>query len=171
MITVDDARDIAKHHLHTLGEGLTLFVDPIISGDYGWVFTYQSTAFVETNEIGHALGGNAPLLVDRSHGRVFTLGTAYELSRYVEMYECFGDPHAVPGPTLELCGAKVGADRVLATKEIKAHTQLGLKEAKGVVDACVEGAEPILVCADPETAEKLARELAAAGFDVTQLAL
>lgn len=171
MITIEIARDIAKRHVDTLGAGLTLFDDPITSGDYGWVFTYQSTAFIETNDIGHALGGNAPLLIDRSEGRVVTLGTAYEVSRYVDMYQRFGDPHAEPGPSLMLCGVGAGADRMRATREIKAHGQMGLKEAKDAVEACADGTKPIVECADPETAERLASKLAAAGFDVRQLAL
>ncbi|WP_171181802.1 ribosomal protein L7/L12 [Ruegeria sp. HKCCD8929] len=171
MITVDAASEIAKRHVQTLGEDLTLFEKPITFGDYGWVFSYQSNAFIETNDISDALAGNAPILIDSDQGQVFTLGTAYDVSRYVQMYQRFGDPHAEPGPSLELCGWRTGANKVMATKEIKKHTQLGLKDAKGAVDACLHGSKPIVKCADPETADLLAQKLSAIGFDTRHLAL
>ncbi len=170
MITVDAAREIAERHIKTLGENLTLFEKPITFGDYGWVFSYQSTAFIETNDILDALAGNAPILVDSDQGQVFTLGTAYEVSRYVQMYQRFGDPHAEPGSALELHGWKAGANKVMATTQIKAHTELGLKDAKGVVDACLDGNKPIVRCVDPKSAEILAHKLSAVGFKIRQLA-
>lgn len=170
-ITADAAREIAERHIRTLGDDLTLLEEPVTSGDYGWVFSYQSIAFIETNDLRDALAGNAPILVDSNRGRVFTLGTVHEVYRYVHMYQRFGDPHAEPGPTLELRDWRTGAEEVVATREIRAYTQLGLKEAKRAVDACLDGKKPLLQCADPETAEVLARKLIAAGFQVRQLAL
>lgn len=171
MITVNAAREIAKRHVQSLGEDLTLFEIPITFGDYGWVFSYQSNAFIETNDISDALAGNAPILIDSDQGQIFTLGTAYEVSRYVHMYQRFGDPHAEPGLSLELCGWRKGANKVMATKEIKEHTQLGLKDSKGMVDACLGGDKPIVQCADPKSAETLAHKLRAAGFEIRHLAL
>jgi hypothetical protein len=171
VITVDVAREIAKRHVQSLGEDLTLFEKPITFGDYGWVFSYQSKAFIETYEISDALVGNAPLLIDSDQGQIFTLGTAYEVSRYVHMYQQFGDPHAQPGSSLKLCGWRKGANKVMATKEIKEHTQLGLKDAKGAVDACLDGNTPIVQCADPDGAEMLAHKLSAIGFEIRHLAL
>jgi len=171
VITVDAAREIAKRHVQSLGEDLTLFEKPITFGDYGWVFSYQSNAFIKTNDISDALVGNAPILIDSDQGQIFTLGTAYEVSRYVYMYQRFGDPHAEPGSSLELCGWRKGANKVMATKEIKEHSQLGLKDAKGVVDACLDGNKPIVQCADPASAKILAHKLSTNGFEIRHLAL
>jgi ribosomal protein L7/L12 len=87
------------------------------------------------------------------------------------MYQQFGDPHAQPGSSLKLCGWRKGANKVMATKEIKEHTQLGLKDAKGAVDACLDGNTPIVQCADPDGAEMLAHKLSAIGFEIRHLAL
>lgn len=170
MITVNAAREIAKRHVQSLGEDLTLFEMPITFGDYGWVFAYQSNAFIETNDISDALAGNAPILIDSTQCQVFTLATAYAVEKYVHMYQRFGDPHAEPGSSLEICGWSNRADKVMATKEIKTHTQLGLKDAKGAVDACLGGDKPIVHCADPTSAETLAQKLNAVGFEVRHLA-
>ena len=171
MITVDAAREIAKRHVQSFGEDLTLLEKPVTFGDYGWVFSYQSKAFIETNDLRDALAGNAPILIDRDQGQIFTLGTAYDVSRYVQMYQRFGDPHAEPGSSLELYGCRKGANKVMATKQINEHTQLGLKDAKGAVDACLDGNTSIVQCADPESAEMLAHKLSAVGFDIRHLAL
>ena len=171
MITLDAAREIAKRHVQTLGENLTLFEKPITFGDYGWVFSYESTAFIETNDIHDALAGNAPILIDSDQGQIFTLGTAYKVSRYVHMYQRFGNPHAEPGSSLELHGWRTGANTVMATTEIKAHTELGMKDAKGVVDACLDGNKPVVQCVDLKTAEILAHKLSAVGFKIRHLAL
>ncbi|SFJ69974.1 ribosomal protein L7/L12 [Jannaschia pohangensis] len=171
MITIDAAREIAKRHVQSLGEDLMLFDKPITFGDYGWVFSFQSKVFIETNDIRDALVGNAPILVDSDKGQIFTLGTAYEVSKYINIYQRFGDPHAEPGSFVELSGWSEGANKVMATKIIKELTQLGLKDAKGAVEACLEGQRPIVHCADPESAEILAHELSVVGFDARQLAL
>ncbi|GLT09701.1 ribosomal protein L7/L12 [Sulfitobacter porphyrae] len=171
MITIDAAREIATLHVQTLGEDLTLIEKPISFGDYGWLFSYQSTAFIETNDIRDALAGNALILIDSDTGQIFTLGTAFEVSSYVHMYQRFGNPHAEPGSSLELCGWRTGASAVMAIKQIKAHTRLGLKDAKGAVEACLVGNKPIVHCSDPETAEILAQKLSVAGFEIKHLAL
>ena len=171
VITVEVAFETAKRHVQTLGADLILLEEPITSGNYGWVFMFQSRAFIETNDIRDALVGNAPILVDKNSGQIFTLGTAYEVEKYVNMYQCFGDPHAEPGPTIELLKWRMGAEKVAAVKEIRTHTQLGLKDAKEIVDACLEGQKPFVRCADSSTAEVLVRNLDAVGFEAKQLAL
>lgn len=170
MITLDMARAIARDHVQSMGVNLTLLAKPISSGDYGWVFSYQSKAFLETGHPSVAVAGNAPLLIDREQGHVITLGTAEALGVYLENYVRFGDPHAVPGSSLELSGWHAGADKVAATKALKAHTQLGLKDAKATIDMCLAGQKPVVNCAAPETAEILVGKLVELGFKAKQLA-
>lgn len=170
VITLDAAREIARLQMQTLGQNLTLFEEPIASGDYGWVFSFQSSAYVETNDLREALFGNAPLLVDRKTGSVFALGTANSVEKNVLAYQRFGDPHAEAGPTLELVNWRTGAEKILATKLIKTHTQLGLRAAKEAVDDCLSGRKPVVKCADAETAEVLVAKLDAVGFEASQLA-
>ena len=171
MINVETAREIARNHVQTLGINLTFFAEPITSGDYGWVFEYQSSTFIETNNVLDALAGNAPILIDSSKGHIFTLGTAHAVERYVRQYQRFGDPHASPGPTLKLIGWREGANKVEATKAIKVHTQLGLKDAKKAIDDCLNERKPIVRCVDPEMAAALALQLGVIGFEAKQLAL
>jgi hypothetical protein len=53
--------------------------------DFGWAFFYNSKQFVETGDIEWALGGNAPLIVDRSTGELHSgaqLGAPLAVGRY-----------------------------------------------------------------------------------------
>ena len=175
MITVDAAFEIAERYVQTLGHAsgidLVLLEEPISSGNFGWVFGYESRVFLETNDIRDAIAGNAPILIDKNSGQILVLGTAHDVEKYVHMYQCFGDPHAEPGPTIELVKWRMGAEKLAAVKEIRTHIQLGLNDAKDIVDACLDGQKPLVRCADPPTAEVLVRKLDAVGFEAKQLAL
>lgn len=62
-----------------------LCITDVASHDFGWVFSYQSEAYVRTGDPRHAIPGNAPLLVTRE-GVVHTTGTAEPIERYVERF-------------------------------------------------------------------------------------
>src|SRR5438874_1362415 len=47
-----------------------------------WIFFYQTRRFVETGDYADALGGNAPLIVDRRDGSVHLTGTARPIEYY-----------------------------------------------------------------------------------------
>ncbi len=47
-----------------------------IEKSWGWVFFYTSRKYRETKEVRYALAGNAPIIVERSSGRLIPTGTA-----------------------------------------------------------------------------------------------
>jgi hypothetical protein len=60
-----------KEHLHLI------IVEPETEEhDFGWVFYWTSREYIETGEVRYALGGNAPLIVDRRDGGIHPTGTA-----------------------------------------------------------------------------------------------
>jgi len=85
------------------------------------------------------------------------------------VYERFGDPHAVPGPTLELTSSRPSALTIQAIKAIRARTNLGLKDAKETVEDCLAGGCPTVTCDAADTAETLQQELEQVGFTTRQL--
>jgi hypothetical protein len=58
-----------------------------IAKPYGWVFFYQSKAFLDQGTESAQLAGNAPILVDRHTGELRVLGTARPLEHYLKEYE------------------------------------------------------------------------------------
>jgi hypothetical protein len=51
---------------------------------FGWVFFYQSVAFLRSGETRNRLAGNSPLVVFRDTGEVRATGTAHPLDYYLE---------------------------------------------------------------------------------------
>lgn len=93
MIDIDVATRIAEEYLRahpliaSVDGGVCLNLERTRSLPYGWVFFYNSRRFFETGDILHALGGNAPFLVEAATGRVVEFGTARSVEFYLEEYE------------------------------------------------------------------------------------
>jgi hypothetical protein len=54
--------------------------------EFGWMFFYNTKKFAETGDHLYALGGNAPLIVDRTDGELYVTGTAEPLEHYLDEY-------------------------------------------------------------------------------------
>ena len=65
------------------GIELTLFDEPIYRSEQCWVFGYNSAQYVRTKSFRFALGGNAPILIDRHSGELTVTGTAHSIEFYV----------------------------------------------------------------------------------------
>lgn len=61
--------------------------------EFGWVFFYNSVKFIESGDFRDALGGNAPLIIDKTSGKLIETGTAHETEYYVRNYIKNGDPN------------------------------------------------------------------------------
>lgn len=67
---------------------------------------------------------------------------------------------------IRLVGWRPGANKVRADKAIKAHANIGLSQAKGFVDLCINGEESEIQLPSVAVARQLAKELDAYGFDL-----
>ena len=86
MLTKEEATQIAMAWLHRLDnaeECFVLLVEQTEAYPYGWVFFYQSAAYLRTQDIAYALAGNAPIVVDHT-GQVQVTGTAHPLAYYLQ---------------------------------------------------------------------------------------
>jgi hypothetical protein len=54
--------------------------------EFGWVFFYNTREYVVDGDFAHALGGNAPLIADKSDGKLYVTGTAHDIDYYLEEY-------------------------------------------------------------------------------------
>jgi hypothetical protein len=90
MITKDQAINIASTYVkerpviskHTL----VLQLEKTIEFELGWVFFYQTKAYIESRNYQDAAVGNAPIIVDKRDGTIQVTGTAYPAKRYIEDY-------------------------------------------------------------------------------------
>jgi len=95
-MTESDARKIALEFLRgrqgSTGMEVVIVDEYTIEKDYGFVFCYNTKKFIESGmkDIRYALGGNAPLLIERATGNVIVTGTARSIEFYLENYEKTG---------------------------------------------------------------------------------
>lgn len=61
--------------------------DETLEKPWGWVFFYQSKAYVETGDDTEMLAGNAPIIVNRYSGELMHTGTSYDVVHYLREYE------------------------------------------------------------------------------------
>ncbi len=89
MMVFKKARQLAETWVECVcGEGVELVPGPTIAKPYGWVFFYQSRAYLQNpDNILNALAGNAPFIIDRGTGQIIVLGTALRTEDYLERFE------------------------------------------------------------------------------------
>ena len=51
--------------------------------DFGWVYFYDGSVHIATGNVSDAVAGNAPLIVDRTDGKLYITGTARPLEHYL----------------------------------------------------------------------------------------
>lgn len=90
-MNVNEARALIENYLKTKfpTQELAIRDEHTIEFDGGWMFFYNSAAFVRTGDRKHTLFGNAPLIVSRG-GRVTVTGTRYPGRDFVEAYRALG---------------------------------------------------------------------------------
>ena len=169
MLTLEECEVIASKKLATLMLDLELYKEPIHSGEYGWVFSYQSIQYKRSNDFRDAFVGNSPILVDRRSGDALFLGSGLPSEVYVENYLSCGDPFKFLGKRIEFSDWSEGAQKTEATRTIQRKTGLGLAEAKLRVDECLAGKTALVECRTADDASALVKELRALGFSGKQL--
>lgn len=82
-----EAQIIAEKELPASSYDLVILEDETITKGWGWVFFYQTKAYVESGDFRDMLGGNAPIIVNRVTGDVTITGTAHDIEHYINEYE------------------------------------------------------------------------------------
>ena len=72
---------------------VALIEDATISGDFGWVFFYQSKKYLESQDFSDRLAGNAPIIISKLDGSLHVTGTGRPIEYYIENFVRTGSPH------------------------------------------------------------------------------
>ena len=70
---------------HQAGEHSELVITNVTEHEFGWILTYNTKKFLETNDFRSSLPGNAPFIVDKADGEVYVTGTAEPLNHYLRI--------------------------------------------------------------------------------------
>jgi hypothetical protein len=54
--------------------------------DFGWVYFYDGSAHANTGNVRDAVVGAAPLIVDKTDGKLYITGTAHPIEHYLQEY-------------------------------------------------------------------------------------
>jgi len=135
--------------------------------DVGWVFYYQSAAYMASGDVNDSLAGNAPLFVPRDGGPPQVVGYHRPLAEAMDAYRYGGDANAAPDAAVELLRAGPNAQIVPATLAIRRVTPIGMGAAKSAVEACVAGATPWVATPTVADARTLVEALHRLGFAAT----
>jgi hypothetical protein len=54
--------------------------------EFGWVYFYDGSLHLETGDVADAVVGNAPLIVDRTDGKLYITGTAMPIEHYLHEF-------------------------------------------------------------------------------------
>jgi hypothetical protein len=66
--------------------GIQFVVTRVEEVDVGFVYYYDSALYLESGNELDMLAGNAPILVDKDRGTLVPLGTARDVSYYLDAY-------------------------------------------------------------------------------------
>jgi hypothetical protein len=88
MLTFAQALELAQTWVRLVTEdGCVVVTEHTLKRPYGWVFFYDSRAYLASGKTSDMVAGNAPILVDRVDGEVRVTGTAQPLESYLTRYE------------------------------------------------------------------------------------
>ncbi|MBD9379151.1 YrhB domain-containing protein [Pseudoxanthomonas sp. PXM04] len=86
-IDLDKAQEIALGYLKALesevGQELSIASYEPVGADGGWIFFYNTSAYIGSGNISHALAGNGPLFVERG-GRLTALSSSDDWGDEIE---------------------------------------------------------------------------------------
>lgn len=95
----DKARAIIQAYVDAVTDGSGVILDDAtLDKPYGWVFFYQSRAYVETGDFMEMLAGNAPVIFNRVSGEYHVTGTAHPVEDYISEYEATLPRHQLALP-------------------------------------------------------------------------
>lgn len=63
-----------------------LLLEKTVEFELGWVFFYQTKDYIESGNILYAVGGNAPIIINKRTGAIHVTGTAYPVNKYIIDY-------------------------------------------------------------------------------------
>lgn len=92
MINREEAQTKAIQYARTMfdlsgDDELVIVEKSTIEREWGWVFFYTSRKWLETGSFEYAIGGNAPLIIEKATGRIVITGTALPITHYIAEFE------------------------------------------------------------------------------------
>lgn len=93
MWTYEKALSVVRAYVDAMSDGGGVVMeDKTLERPFGWVFFYNSRAYVQSGNFRDGYLGNAPLIFDRYSGEYHVTGTAHPIEHYIGEYESRSRP-------------------------------------------------------------------------------
>ena len=90
MYTVEQAKQKVSEYVNSkkeYGDDYELVVSLSQEKPYGWIFSYQTKEYLETDDFRKAVLGNVPILFEKDTGELIPLGIAPSVDYFIDLYE------------------------------------------------------------------------------------
>ncbi|MBU2984911.1 hypothetical protein KO528_06100 [Saccharophagus degradans] len=164
-----EAKEIVEKDVIEKLDGFSIVEESTIEFSSCFAFYYQNDTYSKTRHVMDMSVGAGAVLVSKESGEVFETGSAYSTEYYVSVFESCGDPFGEVTSTISVYGWEFGANKVAATKLIKAESGLNLRESKLIVDAVLNNESRSFTTESSEKAIEVANKLRNYGFRCKQL--
>ncbi|WNO08878.1 hypothetical protein [Teredinibacter sp. KSP-S5-2] len=164
-----EAREIVSQQVIEKYEGFSLMDESTQEFATCFAFYYQNDQYIKSRNILEMSVGAGPILVCKKSGAVFETGSAHSAEHYVKAFESCGDPFGELTEHILVFGWKEGADKVAATKLIKAKSGLNLRDSKIIIDKALKYEESRFSTENSEESAFVSEELSRLGFECKQL--
>ncbi len=164
-----EAKGIFEKQLLENLDGFSLVAESTQEFTGCFVFFYQNNEYIQSCGLADMSIGNGPVIVCKRTGNIFEAGTAYSSEHYVAAFEACGDPFGELTPKISVYGLEKGANKVAATKLIKAESCLGLRDSKLIIDNALENEASQFSTESVENSQKTVVQLQEYGFKCKQL--
>ncbi|MGH1539877.1 MAG: hypothetical protein ACRBHB_05625 [Arenicella sp.] len=134
-----------------------------------FAFYYQNNDYIKSRDFREMSVGAGPVLVCKQSGSVFETGSTYSTEQYVKAFESCGDPFGELTKNISVYGWREGANKVAATKLIKAKSGLNLRDSKNIIDKTLNNEESRFSTESVEESRLVNEELVEYGFKCKQL--
>jgi hypothetical protein len=92
-MNIKDAKEIATKFINQNlqdfdHEDEFIIIDDVtIEKEYGWIFSYNSKKYIETDDFSYCIVGNGPIVVNKESGLVEELGGGPQVENFIAEYE------------------------------------------------------------------------------------
>ena len=164
-----EAREIASKQIIGKSEDFSLMDESTQEFVTCFAFYYQNNDYIKSRDFRDMSVGAGPVLVCKQSGAVFETGSAYPAEQYVKAFESCGDPLGELTTNISVYGWHEGANKVAATKLIKAKSGLNMRDSKTIVDKALKNERSHFSTESVEESKSVNEALVKYGFKCKQL--
>ncbi|SMF68870.1 hypothetical protein SAMN02745866_04342 [Alteromonadaceae bacterium Bs31] len=164
-----EAKEIVNRQVLEKLKGFSLMEESTQEFATCYAFYYQNNEYIKSRDFRDMSVGAGPVLVCKQTGAVFETGSAYPTEQYVKAFESCGDPYGELTSQISVYGWQDGANKVAATKLVKAKSGLNMRDSKTIIDKALKNEESRFSTESVEESGSVNKELCRLGFKCKQL--